>query len=288
MKTFIFCNTNCSVAFLAYKAFKKLIKQEKDFVIVFDQEYDIFLHDIELYEHFYVASDRHVYQNFILNTQTVLLDFDLDFSISSDKTYEEYIINKIFEKTVSIDTVEFFDDYVIKHNTQEILQKNNHHNFSYVLFVPFNLDIVTEQDRYDNSFSSFRTETVEYLTTILTDKVNLIKVLPSEKNSILEISNLVKSSHYVISNLDIVHRLACEYNIPNFVNLARFNHYKSLSDKATIYDPYRNEKKYIPSSFFSRDYFSIKGQFNNYTEHPEEILEEILKSFDEHSIAYKS
>jgi len=296
MINYIFKNTNNSIAFYALKAARQLKISGASFRIIFDKEYDIFLQDNLVCDSFYTNSDRHIFDSFILKDNNVLLDFDLDFSISGFSCYEDYILFKLFDEEKNLDSLNISTKIDQKITVEQILQDNNRNNFSYVLFAPYNLDvdfnqIYTHNDLYyDASLRSFYTEHVEKICSYLTSKVNLITVLPSSNSiNLNELSYLVQKSHFVISTLDIAHVLAVEYNKPCFVNLGRFTGYKPKNENVTIFDPERNNKKIIPSSFFAKDFETSLEYNNKILEYDVDLLQkEIINSLDKNQIAYQS
>lgn len=295
MINYIFKNTNYSIALLVLKACRMLAKEGKSFRIIFDKEYDIFLQDCLVSDSFYVASDRHIYSKHVINGENILLDFDLDFSISNFRLYEEYISFKLFGKINELDQVNLTATVSQEIKVEKILEANNQNKFSYVLFAPYNLDILYDEYYtyknifYDTSLRSFNSKQVNVINNYLQKRVNLITICPSQDNiDINELAYLVNKCHYVISNLDIVHYLACEYNKPCFINLARFSNYKPKNKNITVYDPERNNKKIIPSSFFKKD-FEDSIQYNNtiLLNDVDELLQEIKTSLDKNEIAYQ-
>jgi len=296
MKAFIFNNTNQSIALICLKILHNYAENGKDFYVVFDKEYDILANDSIVSKLFYTMNDRHIYDNILSEKQCVLLDFDLDFSLHTATTYTDYICEKIGFKEKNFQPVDIYTTLEQAVNMKNLLIENDKHNFSYILFAPFNLDTPYDRFRtvrdtlYDTTLSSFNPTIANQLLQFLGKKVNIVRVLPHKKNqlSISELYFLVKNVDYVISNLDVLHIISHDLKKPSFLNLARFTKYYSKSSSCTIYDPQRNVKKALPSKHFTKNYKQVLG-FNNQVlkQSFNEIKTELLKSLDKHKIAYK-
>lgn len=298
MKTFIFTNTNSSIAMMIAKALHEYSKIESSYYAIFDREYDILINDKKISSKFYTLDDRHIYQNIISKNKCVLLDFDLDFSVHAATNYGDYIRQKL-----QLDAKEEFPPLEIYTTTSQavkvkkLLDECNRHNFSHVLYAPYNLDVPKEKyeifddDKfYDTTLSSFTPEIAEQIENFLADRVNLVKLLPNhiKQHNISEIHYLVRNVDFVISNVDIIHAIATDLNKPGFLNIARFTKDYSQYENCSVYDPQRNAKKPLPSGQFSKDYQHVIG-FNNQVlfENFDEIKSELLRSLDKNKIAYK-
>lgn len=296
MKTFVFNNTNSSIALICLKALHKYAESESEFYVVFDREYDILVNDKIVSRYFYTLDDRHIYDNVLSKNQCVLLDFDLDFNLHTATSYTDYICEKMGIDEKNFEPLDVFTTTEQAVKIKNLLVESDKNNFSNVLFAPFNLD--TPYDRfqtigdtlYDTTLSSFNPIVADQLLEFLDKKVNVVKILPHEKNqlNISELYFLIKNVDYVISNLDVLHIISHDLKKPSFLNLARFTKYYSKSNTCTIYDPQRNVKKALPSRSFTKNYEHVLG-FNNQvlTENFNEIKMELLKSLDKHKIAYK-
>lgn len=298
MKSFIFQNTNNSIAVTCLKSLHQLESVESDYNVVFDREYDILVNDKKISRKFYTLDDRHIYDNILSKSECILLEFDLDFTCDPATSYREYIAKKLgieFSEAPlpPLDVYTTTEQIV---NAQKLITDSNKHNFSNVLFAPFNLDISYYNfKRFDNAFydltlSSFTPESANSIYDFLDKKVNIIQILPTQDKefNLSELYYLVQEVDYVISNLDILHVIAHDLKKPSFLNLGRFTKYYQKSSFCTIYDPQRNVKKALPSKLFRKNYEHVLGYNNQIlSENIEEIKKEIIQSFDKHKIAYK-
>lgn len=298
MKNYIFNNTNNSIAYSSFKAFVNLLDSETEFNIIFDKFYDIFSLHPRISDKFYIFSDRHIVDNLLLEAENVLLDFELDFFLSNCDSYDQYITKKIpYDPQLNSNPIDVNPSPKIKNKVRNIFERANHNNFSYVLYAPLNMDLnkhdflIVDDLLLDKTSNSIPDDVSQQLLSFLESHVNLISVTPSldfEVN-ITELIFLVKNCDFVISNLDVLHSISIDQQIPSFLNLAKNTKYYQKDKLCTVYDPERNNKKIVPPQQFTCEYEKStihNNQILNYD--IEKMQQEILKSFDFHKIPYQS
>jgi len=275
MKTLLFKNTNYSIAYLSYCILKD---QPSEYNIVFDKNYSIISEDPYFVDRFWTFTDRFVYTHAIKDREVIILDFDLDFTVSNHSDYESYIFKKL-ENSEPLRYHHLSPLPCEKEKIDKVIYDSNHHNFSYVLFVPLNLDW---RD------SSFNKEQTDYIKNELSSKVNLITVEPSKDlSSLSELFYLTQKCDFLISNFDIFYHFAAAIGIPTFTNLHAFS-VNSQYKNSFLWDPERNNKYPVLSKELQTDYSVYKSSNYKLLQYnPEDMLDAILKFMDCNSIPYR-
>jgi hypothetical protein len=275
MKTLIFTNTNYSIAYVLYCVLKN---QPRVYNFVFDIEYEILTQDPYFSDRIWSLNDNFVFRETIENKDSIILDFDLDYTISRHSDYFNYIVDKlnIDDRFEYARLIPFEEE---KEKINRLITESNQNNFSNVLFAPINLDWAD---------SSFNEQQQAVISKELADAVNLIMVQPSDDlSSLSELFYLTEQCDFVISNLDVFHYFAVATNTPSFLNLNAYE-VTSVPKNCYVWDPERNNKFPVISKYFTTEYKKYKGSNYRLLQYnPNELLSEILKSLNASNIPYR-
>ena len=298
-KVFLFTSTDHRVAYAASKVLSEYEKKDKEFYIVFDNEYSLFYHNSKLNNKFYTVTDKKVYENIILPNEVIHLDYNTHYkSIDRKISIKQWMCEIILGQNIQLDTVYYNTSIDIKLDVNKFIEECNKNNFSNVLYVPYCITDNWDKDfiRNDNSwndikFRSLPADIDREIHSFLANIVNVVKIYPDTKYRSVDLFYLVQSCDAVICNYDIVFDCANDLNKPCLVNLGSESLYERVSKTTEIFDPYRNEKRATPPELFKSSYnetIAYNCSKIVYSDVLDIYKKEILKMFKTNGVVYDS
>lgn len=274
--SFVFNNTNLLVAWEIYQIFGNFYKEQEDFNLVLDKEYDFLIEDPELSDCIILAGDNNSFRR-LRDTSFVYYDFNLDFFLSKHQTIKEYVCSKLdLDLDINEKKIPYFanDEEVNK----LICQKNNN-NFSTVLFV-------SDQDSNHHTFD------IDFVKDFLSDKINLLDMDDIDNLSTLQKVELIKKCDFVISQDLFYVTVSQALEKPNlYSQTTQFTPITIEVGITELFNPLGNYKKAELPSFFFKDAEKnrkINQKLISNSDYTELLSDEILRCFDKFKIPYRA